>query len=161
MMPPKAFVADVMLGRLARWLRMLGYDAVYEKSASDEQLLDCTLREHRWLLTRDRCLVTRKALRDRATLLTSDDLGEQLRQLERDLQISMTVRPDTARRCPECNTELRAIPRSEAVPSVPPFVAAQHHEFFRCCACGRIYWPGSHWTHVLEQLDAFKEGRAG
>ena len=76
-----AFFADAMLGRLARWLRMLGYDTAYEKVISDESLIAGVLTEHRWLLTRDRYLVQRKVVRDRQTLIVSDHLQDQLRQL--------------------------------------------------------------------------------
>src|SRR4030066_1602382 len=83
--PPPMFFADAMLGRLARWLRMLGYDTAYEKVISDEWLIARVLEEQRWLLTRDRYLVQRKTLRDRHTLIVSDHFQDQLRQLRSEL----------------------------------------------------------------------------
>lgn len=153
---PIPFFADAMLGKLARWLRILGYDTAYERAISDEIVVDRTLRESRWLLTRDSYLVKRKALRGRHTLLTSDHPAEQLQQLRRELRIDLTVDASTESRCPICNLILESIPCADAAKLVPAFVASQHDEFSRCANCGRIYWPGTHWVHFLGQLDRLR-----
>lgn len=153
-----AFLADTMLGRLTRWLRILGYDTAYERHLPDDALIERVVRENRWLLTRDGYLAKRKALRGRHTLLTSDHLGDQLQQLGRDLHLALKVDAGAASRCAECNAVLEPIPHEEAARRVPPFVAGRHTEFIHCPGCGRIYWPGTHWTHFLDQLEQLRKG---
>lgn len=150
--PSPAFFADAMLGRLARWLRTLGYDTAYEKIITDETLIERVLTEHRWLLTRDRNLVQRKVLRDRHTLIISDHLQDQLRQLQSELHMTFDLTDNTASRCASCNDILTPIPHEEAARKVPSYVADLHPRFVRCQNCGRIYWPGTHWTHMLTRL---------
>ncbi len=152
--PPKplAFIADAMLGRLARWLRILGYDTAYEKAITDEVLIERVAREDRWLLTRDRRLTLRKLLRGRHTLIASDLVEGQLRQLHRDLKIDLDITHQRDYRCADCNHQLVVIPREEAVSKVPPLVAEQHHRLMQCGHCGRPYWPGMHWTNIRRQL---------
>ena len=146
------FFADAMLGRLARWLRMLGYDTSYEKVISDEALIARVLAEHRWLLTRDSCLVQRKVLRDRQTLIVSDHLQDQLRQLQSELHITFDLSDGTPSRCPSCNKILKVIPHEEAALRVPAYVASLHPRFVQCPSCGQIYWPGTHWMQMLTRL---------
>jgi uncharacterized protein len=154
--PSPAFFADAMLGRLARSLRMLGYDTAYEKDISDEALIARVLTEHRWLLTRDRYLVQRKVLRDRQTLIVSDYLQDQLRQLRSELHLELNLSDRTASRCAECNSILRLIPHEEAVRTVPAYVANLHPQFVQCPNCGRIYWPGTHWAHMLTRFQELR-----
>lgn len=153
---PLAFFADAMLGRLARWLRILGYDTAYEKVISDEALIARILAEHRWLLTRDSYLVQRKVLRDRRTLIVSDHLQDQLRQLRSELHIKFDLSDRTASRCAACNNTLKAIPHEKATLTVPASVASLHPQFVQCPNCGRIYWPGTHWTQMLTRLQELR-----
>jgi uncharacterized protein with PIN domain len=150
--PSTVFFADAMLGRLARWLRMLGYDTVYEKVISDESLVARVLTEQRWLLTRDSYLVQRKVLRGRHTLIVSDHLEDQLRQLRSELHLDLDLSDKTASRCAACNNILIVIPLEEAALTVPAYVASLHPRFVQCPNCGRIYWTGTHWTHMLARL---------
>lgn len=154
--PPMAFLADAMLGRLARWLRILGYDTAYEGVLPDEVMIERALRENRWLLTRDGYLAKRRVLRGRHTLLTSDHVRDQLRQLRAELNLDLAVDAETASRCAGCNLLLEPIPHAEAACRVPPFVAQEHTEFAKCPACTRIYWPGTQWTHLLRQLEQLR-----
>ena len=149
---PLTFIADAMLGRLARWLRILGYDTAYEKVIEDAALIARALREDRWLLTRDGYLAQRKVLRDRYTLITSDHVEGQLRQLHRDLQIDLSVNDQRGYRCADCNERLVALPYDEAVSQVPPRVAEEHRHFLQCPRCGRPYWPGTHWDDIRRRL---------
>jgi len=154
--PSPAFFADAMLGRLARWLRMLGYDTAYEKVISDESLVARVLTEHRWLLTRDSYLVQRKVLRGRHTLIVSDHLQDQLRQIQSELYIKFDLGDRTASRCASCNNILIVITREKAALTVPAYVASLHPHFVQCRNCGRIYWPGTHWTHMLTRLQELR-----
>ncbi|MDP1948950.1 MAG: Mut7-C RNAse domain-containing protein [Nitrospirota bacterium] len=154
--PPPMFFADSMLGRLVRWLRALGYDTAYEKIISDEALIERVLTEQRWLLTRDRYLVQRKILRDRHTLIGSDHLQDQLRQLRSELHIELVLSDRTASRCAACNDLLIVIPHEEAALTVPAYVANVHPRFVQCPNCGRIYWQGTHWTNMLTSLQELR-----
>lgn len=154
--PPPMFFADSMLGRLARWLRTLGYDTAYEKVISDESLTERVLTERRWLLTRDRYLVQRKVLRDRHTLIVSDHLQDQLRQVRSELHLKLDLSDRTASRCAACNSLLIVIPHEKAALTVPVYVAHSHFRFVQCPNCERIYWPGTHWMHMLTSLQELR-----
>jgi hypothetical protein len=145
-----------MLGRLARWLRTLGYDTAYEKVISDESLVARVLTEQRWLLTRDRYLVQRKVLRGRHTLLVTDHLQDQLRQLRSELHLDLDLSDKAASRCAACNNILIVIPHEEAALTVPAYVASLHPRFVQCQNCRQIYWPGTHWTHMLARLQELR-----
>jgi uncharacterized protein with PIN domain len=146
------FIADAMLGRLARWLRILGYDTAYEKVIADDVLIDRALRENRWLLTRDGRLAQRKVLRDRCTVIECDDLKGQLRQLHRDLKLDLDVNHRRGYRCADCNVALASIAHEDAVPLVPDYVAQRYREFLQCPRCRRVFWPGTHWEDLLTRL---------
>ena len=154
--PSPTFFADAMLGRLARWLRTLGYDTAYEKVIADESLVARVVTEQRWLLTRDRYLAQRQVLRGRHTLIVSDQLQDQLRQLRSELHLDLDLSDKTASRCAACNTILIVIPHEEAALTVPAYVASSHSQFVQCSSCGQIYWPGTHWTHMLAHLQELR-----
>ncbi|HLZ32677.1 MAG TPA: Mut7-C RNAse domain-containing protein [Nitrospira sp.] len=156
--PVTHFMADAMLGRLARWLRILGYDTDYEKDVSDEALIDRVLSENRWLLTRDGYLAQRKVLRGRHTLIKSDNLEGQLQQLHRELHIVLDVIHHKGYRCADCNVVLIPIPHDQAAPLIPPFVAQQYREFLQCPHCRRVFWPGTHWQDLLGRLVGMRDG---
>ncbi len=150
---PHRFFADAMLGRLARWLRILGYDTAYERTIADDVLIRRTLRENRWLLTRDTYLARHKILRGRHTLITDDHLHDQLRQLKHELGLRLEPNEQAAYRCADCNARLEPLAKEQAALLVPPLVAAQYQDFLRCPRCGRVYWPGTHWTNLCRELE--------
>jgi uncharacterized protein with PIN domain len=140
-----------MLGNLARWLRILGFDTAYDPAAADAALVAQAVAEDRLLLTRDRRLVLRRAIRDRHLLLRSQHLGEQLRQVLDELAV--TPRPEELfRRCLDCNRPLLEAPREAVRDQVPASVYAAHQRFTRCPACQRIYWPGGHVERTVKRL---------
>ena len=151
------FFADAMLGKLARWLRMLGYDTAYQRDITDSDLVRWVLREDRWLLTRDGYLIKRKVLQGRFTLIHSDYIQDQIRQLGAELQINLVVDGKTLSRCAACNQILAPLSPSEARPLVPALVAEQYSKFVRCPNCRQIYWPGSHWSRIQHQLQQLEE----
>lgn len=155
--PPVSFLADAMLGKLARWLRILGYDTAYEKIISDEEIVERVRCENRWLLTRDRYLAKRKILRGRHTLIQGDHVSDQLRQLLVERCINLNLDDRTPSRCPECNLVLKAIPREKAALLVPSFVAKQHTQFAQCEKCARVFWPGTQWDHLRAQAHIVAE----
>jgi uncharacterized protein len=150
--PSDRFIADTMLGRLARWLRILGYDTEYEKVISDETLTERALKEDRWLLTRDRYLARRRVLQGHHTVIANDDLESQLRQLHRDLAIALDAPHHRGYRCANCNRPLQDVSWEEARSHVPPLVAEEQRQFMCCRQCGRFYWAGTHWTTIQRTL---------
>lgn len=148
MMPPgptgePRLVADAMLGKLARWLRILGYDTLYDPAWGDNELVRLARAGDRILLTRDVALARRRGLR---TLLIADDLLEaQLRQVVAALGLRTEA---SFSRCPVCNERLEEVPRSWAWGHVPPYTFCTQREFRLCPSCNRFYWRGSHWERM-------------
>jgi hypothetical protein len=144
------FLADAMLGRLARWLRILGYDAAYF-TGEDNALLRQAWREGRILLTRDTRLLRRRRLPPHL-FIQSDHVQEQVRQVVAALRLE--ARPSVARRCLCCNVVLEPRPKDEIVGLVPEFVWSHHQAFWACPNCQRIYWPGTHRQRMEEAIRA-------
>jgi len=144
------FFADVMLGSLARWLRILDYDTVYSRTVEDGQLVEACVREGRIALTKDRRLVQRSALRD-YLLIQGIRLGDQLREV-----LAFTGdRPEERRilgRCLECNAPIVELSRELAESIVPPYVFGTQDHFRTCPECGKVYWAGTHRERMLERL---------
>lgn len=138
------FVADVMLGRLARWLRVAGWDTVYDRSWSDSRLVRLARAEGRVLLTRDVELSCRPGIV--SLLVSSDRLEEQLRQV----MGAFELRPFLCTpRCMLCNAPLEEVPRSQVMDLLPPYIYVTQSEFRRCPNCSKLYWPGSHWKRIV------------
>lgn len=156
-----SFFADAMLGKLARRLRILGYDTAYEREVCDELLIRRVLDEDRWLLTRDRYLVRRRVLRKRSTLIDSDHVSEQLREVAAALPLDLSLGADTASRCAECNGVLIQVAKDRVVSEVPAFVGIEHVRFARCPRCGKLYWPGSHWQRIQRELAGLRAETGG
>ena len=152
------FLADVMLGRLARYLRLLGHDTAYERDITDSALLLLALREGRILLTRDTRLAARKVLPPgRAFLAVSNDPLAQLKEVAGHFNLGSlpaTGLLETAR-CSVCNVLLERV-ASNAKESVrdlvPEHVFLSGKIFWRCSGCGRVYWEGSHIERFIKDI---------
>lgn len=145
------FLADAMLGKLAKWLRILGYDTVYIPDVDDDYLVRIAIREDRILLTRDRYLCERRIVRSRCVFVDWGTTAQQVRQV---LQ-AMDLHPKTEglfTRCAVCNGQINAVSKEEVADRLPPYVYKTQTEFGRCEGCGRVYWRGTHVQHVLEAL---------
>ena len=142
------FLLDAMLGRLARWLRLLGYDAAYSRE-DDPILLDRCRREGRILLTRDTRLLARRNLPPHLGI-GSDHVQEQIRQVVHGF--GLTIRPAPERRCSRCNILVEPRSRAEVAGLVPEYVWSHQDAFWACPACRRIYWAGSHRRRMDEML---------
>jgi hypothetical protein len=142
------FSADEMLGSLARWLRIMGYDTTYEKGRGDNEILASSRSEGRVLLTRDEELAQRGA--PSSLYVRSDDLDEQLRQVASAFGLAAD---EAMARCTVCNGELDLLPREEAEGRVPLGALESNEEFFRCDSCGKVYWKGSHWDNIRRRLE--------
>jgi uncharacterized protein with PIN domain len=147
-------LADAMLGRLAKWLRVLGHDTAYFPQLQDHELMRLARAEDRTLLTRDRELTRRKGVR--SVLIESDRFEEQLDQLLCDLDLDCTSqRP----RCPRCNAALLPVTKEEVSTKVPPYVLSRHSDFTLCPHCDKVYWRGTHWRRMRERIDEIRERR--
>lgn len=144
------FIVDEMLGRLAKWLRMLGYDTTYNTPTTDSSLVNQAFREQRVILTRDTRLVERKYV-PRYILIKSDKYIEQLRQVI----VELNLVPDKNlffSRCLLCNAEIESIPKNIIKEKVPPYVYETQTNFLHCPKCDKIYWAGTHVGEAHKKL---------
>jgi hypothetical protein len=151
------FVVDTMLGRLARWLRAMGYDTLYPGQADDRRLLEVARREERILVTRDRRLA--RLAEPHHCLIRSELVDEQILEAVERLALS----PRDSRwltRCLECNAALEPRDKAALRDLVPEHIFSAHAEFMACPDCARIYWAGSHADRMLERLERLL-GRLG
>ena len=139
-----------MLGRLARWLRILGCDVLYGTNYSGKGLLAAARADDRVMLTRDRRLLRGGNL-PRHLFVESDHVREQLRQVVDAFAVSPTER--LFRRCAQCNGELEVVGRDAAAGQVPPFVLETQPDFRRCVRCRHLYWYATHVDRVRRELD--------
>jgi uncharacterized protein with PIN domain len=144
------FVVDGHLGRLAAYLRMLGFDTTYEVHTEDAELAGIAAREDRILLSRDRGLLKRSIVR-RGCFLRSDRPHDQLREVDRRYGLGPVSHPFT--RCMRCNGLLGHVDPDVARAQVPPRVAREQSTFRRCRSCGALYWRGSHHTRMRCLID--------
>jgi uncharacterized protein with PIN domain len=144
------FVADVHLGTLARNLRLLGFDTIWERDLADEAIIDIAARDRRIILTRDKGILKNGRV-THGYWLRATDPSEQLEEVIAALDLAGSI--DAYTRCMECNGILEPIGRLEAARSVPLQVFLVYREFKRCRCCGRTYWRGSH----LKRLDRIVE----
>jgi uncharacterized protein with PIN domain len=145
---PLRLLADGMLGRLAKWLRLLGYDTAYDNTATDPELARRARAEGRVLLTRDRELAARRGLR--TLLIQSQELEEQIQEVQDHL--GPPPGPMLSR-CGVCNSVLERVSPAQVTDRLPPYVLSAQTEFRRCPGCGRVYWPGSHIRAMHDQIE--------
>lgn len=151
------FAVDSMLGRLCRWLRMLGYDAIFFRGyESDNELINLVYKSSRILLTRDFQLY-RKALKYgvKAVYIKSGLLEDQLKQLVDDCGINLSIPMDSSR-CPICNHILRRVSLNEVEDKIPEMVKYSSNDFWVCDGCGKVYWIGKHWRDITYKLSKIK-----
>ncbi|MDQ3828846.1 MAG: Mut7-C RNAse domain-containing protein [Candidatus Tectomicrobia bacterium] len=151
LMQSECFVADAMLGKLVRWLRVMGIDVLYDPHVTDAHLLRCAEREGRVLLTRDRRLANWRGPA-RRFLIESAYYHEQVREVVRAFQLAGRIAVFS--RCLRCNTPLRPVSRDLVAGKVPAYVFATQITFKTCNACDRLYWNGTHRDNMLRQLRA-------
>ena len=151
MAEPK-FFADCMLCKLAKWLALMGYDSRFAGAGErgDLELVGEAKKEGRIFLTRDGKIPDVRGVRK--IVIKEKRLEEQLRRVLRELGL----KPDRRRfftRCAACNAVLEPAPREEALKAVPPRVREHAVEFFRCPACARLYWSGTHVENTLKKME--------
>jgi uncharacterized protein len=147
---PPRFVADKTLGRLARWLRLIGCDVLYGSNFSGKGLLAAARAEKRLVLTRERRVLSRPQAPP-GILVESDHFRDQLRQVVAACGIDPLAR--LFERCAECNGVLDEISRDDVRGRVPQFVYETQQVFRRCGDCGHLYWQATHVARVRNELD--------
>ena len=143
------FVADCMLGKLAKWLKILGFDTAYFSKIEDENLLVFAQNESRVLLTRDNGLIE-KSKNVPALFINSENWAEQIQQVLKEFNLNRKTKPNS--RCIECNTVLKALPKERAKNLVTPFIYKNVDVFSLCPECGRVFWKGTHYSDMEEKI---------
>ncbi|MGB8951708.1 MAG: Mut7-C RNAse domain-containing protein [Candidatus Aminicenantales bacterium] len=143
------FVVDCMLGKLAKWLKILGFDVLYFPKAEDDELLELAEKEHRVLLSRDNALLARLK-KERKLFVESEGWEDQVRQVLREFDLWEEAEPFS--RCVECNVRMRSLPKPRAANLVAPFVYESARSFALCPRCGKIFWQGTHFDDMEIKL---------
>jgi uncharacterized protein with PIN domain len=148
------FIVDHNVGKLARWLRLMGYDARFFQGENDSELVALALSENRIILTRDTRIMKRRLVtkgRLRALLIGSDQPIKQIHQVVDSLKLDYRFNPFSL--CLECNQPLVERKKAEVKELVPPYVFKTQEYFRQCPACQRIYWRGTHWRAMTRRLE--------
>ena len=152
------FVADANVGRLAKWLRALGYDTIFHKDFDDDTLIRICLSEGRVLLTRDTRILERRVVTTgqlTAMLIQDDDVLGQLKQVVGTLDLDSRKRRFSL--CLVCNEPLVQAAKEEVHGEVPPYVFKTQYTFHRCPSCRKVYWQGTHWERMKAQLEKVQD----
>jgi uncharacterized protein with PIN domain len=152
------FLLDVHLGRLARLLRLLGFDTAWRNERETSEIIGTALAEERIVLTRNRALLFMRELHaspNRAMLILSPDPYAQLLEVSRRFGLASRYRPFS--RCAACGSTLRAASLEEIRPRVPAKVAERYDEFFLCPSCGKAYWKGDHFRNIRPFMERLYE----
>jgi len=153
------FIVDNNVGKLARWLRMMGYDTLLFGSGDDWEMVRTALAEGRVILTRDTRIMKMGVIasgRLKAVLIQSEEPEQQKRQVVETLNLDCRFRPFTI--CLECNQPLEERSQQQVQDRVPPYVFQTQSQYMECPACHRIYWRGTHWQAMTRKLEKFMKG---
>ena len=149
------FMVDHNVGKLAKWLRMVGYDAKVFKGEDDSDMVKTAMAENRVILTRDTQIVRRRVVTNgqlKVILIENDQLEAQLKQIIIVLKLNRSdFRPFTI--CLECNEPLIKQNKEEVKDRVPPFVFKTQAQYVECPICHRIYWRGTHWQAMVHKIE--------
>ena len=156
------FIVDNNVGKLAKWLRMMGYDTVFFEGINDSHMVAKALAEGRVILTRDTEIMKRRLVtsgRLKAILINSNQPGPQMQQVINTLKLDCQFRPFTL--CLECNQPLAEKTKDQVKDRVPPHVFRTQSQCMECPACHRIYWRGTHWESMTKELENFMKRSSG
>lgn len=152
----RKFIIDTNVGKLAKWLRMMGYDALLFNEKDDGRMVKIALSQARVIITRDSEFMKRRVIttgRVKAFLVTGDNPELQMQTVINALQLEEEYKPFT--RCLECNSQLTNRERGEIKPAVPPRVFEMQDQYMECPTCHRIFWRGTHWQSMNNKLRDF------
>jgi uncharacterized protein len=150
--PDPRFLLDSHLGKLATYLRLLGFDSAYQNDAEDADLARKVAQYHRILLTRDRRLLMRKEV-ERGCCIRSLEPKKQISQVLKRYNLLGEISP--FQRCLSCNGLLEKVDKAEVIERLEPLTKQYFDEFHRCQACGKVYWKGSHYQRMSKLIDQF------
>jgi uncharacterized protein len=146
------FVLDVHLGKLTRYLRMLGFDCLYDNSFSDDQIIATSLKETRIILTRDKMMLKNRKI-THGYWIRSVDPEQQVREIVNKFDLVRSFNPLS--RCVECNSEIVGIGKDEILDRLPEKTRLYYNSFMICSGCKRIYWEGSHFVRMKKFIESF------
>lgn len=154
--PPSCprFQLDAQLGRLARYLRLLGFDCLYRNDIGDAELAIQADEEQRVILTRDRHLLKRKRIR-LAHYVRSDAPWRQVEEVCREFDLAPAFAPFT--RCTHCNGHLVGVDKAAVIDRLEPLTRQYVEDFLQCESCGQLYWPGSHVSRMKERVERLRQ----
>jgi uncharacterized protein with PIN domain len=144
---------DINVGKLAKWLRIMGYDTLLFNGSDDSRMIAKALAESRVILTRDTQIMRRRVVTNgqlKAILIKSDEPEQQMHQVIETLKLDCQFRPFTI--CLECNQPLLERSKQEVEERVPPYVFQTQSQYMECPVCHRIYWRGTHWQAMMKRL---------
>jgi uncharacterized protein with PIN domain len=147
------FVLDIHLGKLARYMRMLGFDTFYRNDLKDEEIVHISLTEIRTILTRDVGLLKRGNV-THGYFVRNTEIEKQLKEVVKRFQLENEIKEFS--RCIECNTLLKPIDKEKIIDQLPPKVRKHYNEFYICPNCSKIYWKGSHVEDMLRVINKLK-----
>jgi len=156
------FIVDLNVGKLARWLRMMGYDTLLFDHGEDYRMIRIALDQSRIILTKDTHIMERRVItsgRLQAVLVSGDNSEEQMQQVMECLHLDTDFRPFSL--CLECNSPLVERKKHEVADRIPPYVLETQEQFVECPACRRVFWKGTHWTAMVGKLSGFSKDRTG
>lgn len=152
------FVLDVHLGKLADYLRMLGFDCVYRRGLNDEEIIEISVREHRIILTRDRGILKHGRV-THGYWVRAHQPRRQVEEVLQALDLTRQINPFT--RCMECNGTIQPVTGAEVRERVIPGILERFDAFWQCRACGKVYWQGSHYRRMLEMVEGLRHPPGG
>ena len=153
------FIVDNNVGKLAKWLRMMGYDTLFFNGSDDSRMIATALAEGRVILTRDTQIVRRRVVTSgqlKVILIKSDEPEQQVRQVVETLNLDFQFRPFSL--CLECNQPLEERSKQQVKDLVPPYVFRTQSQYMECPACHRIYWRGTHWQAMTKKMEKLMKG---
>ena len=150
------FLVDINAGKLARWLRLMGYDTLLFRDKDDGEMLNIALSQERVILTKDSQVIKRQLITSgklKAIFIEDDNPKTQLRQIVSALNLDYQFKPFSV--CLECNQNLIERDKNEVRDLVPPYVFKTQSQYMECPSCHRIYWRGTHWQAMSKELERF------
>ena len=151
---PTAFVVDVNLGKLARYLRLLGFDTAWRNNLNDREIVNISVHDQRIILTRDRRLLFHREIQ----------YGYWVRAVQPDLQVPEVLKRldlwqqiEPFHRCAICNGLIQVVAKAQVLNKLEPLTRKYYDKFYQCSDCGQIYWKGSHYHKLLNKIEAFKD----
>ncbi|MEM2974829.1 MAG: Mut7-C RNAse domain-containing protein [Candidatus Bathyarchaeia archaeon] len=151
------FVTDGMLGKLTRWLRMLGHDVEYANNINDQELIRIAKEEKRILLTSDLQLYQQATTRNvEAFLVEGKNEVERLSNIAKRFSIKLEIDISLAY-CSKCNGKIEPVAKESLIGKIPKNTFTYYNEFWKCQKCGQIYWRGAHWKRISKTLEEAKQ----